>query len=233
MFWTRLGDRPFKGGTDFMEIKPYILIGMSIATLLLAACNRESIEDIETSVNEVESLHGQAISEVNGLYEDESNLQNVFNETLKTDETLSSLSDGSSAVFENIEIREGRLNTIEEIEDQIKEHADVFTSYEGEMISTDELESVVLEMENFVFSLESFRQQYGETLTTQEKYFGTIATEGATTDTFLDGMEEINVEREGMQDILIDLDNRFVDLEEVISSFQSTIEDALDESEEE
>lgn len=216
-----------------MKIKGYILIGISVAALFLVACSQDSIEDIVTSTNKLESLHGQAVDEINGLYEDELDLQYLFSETLEIDETLSSLADGSSPVFDNIESRQARLEAIEETEDQMREETDLFTSYEGEMLSRDEIEAVVSEVEAFVSSLESFRQQYGQTLSTQEEYFGAIAIEEATYDIFLDGIEEVNVEHEELQVSLIDLDNRLIDLEETISNFQRIIEDTLEESEEE
>lgn len=216
-----------------MKIRQYILIGLSVATLFLVACSQDNIEQIESSTNELESLHGQAVDEINGLYEDESNLQNLFIETLDKDETLSSLEDGSSPIFDNIESRKVRLDAIEEIENQMMEQRDAYTSYEGEILSRDQLEAVATEVESFVSSLETFRLQYKESLTNQEEYFGAIATEEATYETFLGGIEEINLEHENLQDNLIDLDNRFIDLEKTITNFNSTIEDVLEESEEE
>lgn len=209
-----------------MKIRSYILIVISLTALvILAACSRDSIKDIEASIIEVENLHGQAVNEVNRLYEEESKLQNLFKETLDTDETLSSLKKGSSAIFDNIETREAGLITIEEIEDQMMDHADTFTTYEGKLVSEDELESVSIEVENLVSSLNSFRQKYRQRLITQEQYFVTIGTEEANYDTFVDGIEKINKEFQEMQEVLILLDNRLVDLQEVIITFQGKIED--------
>lgn len=209
-----------------MKIRSYILIVISLTALvILAACSRDSIKDIEASIIEVENLHGQAVNEVNRLYEEESKLQNLFKETLDTDETLSSLKKGSSAIFGNIETREAGLITIEEIEDQMMDHADTFTTYEGKLVSEDELESVSIEVENLVSSLNSFRQKYRQRLITQEQYFVTIGTEEANYDTFVDGIEKINKEFQEMQEVLILLDNRLVDLQEVIITFQGKIED--------
>ena len=93
------------------------------------------------------------------------------------------------------------------------------------LVSEDELESVSIEVENLVSSLNSFRQKYRQRLITQEQYFVTIGTEEANYDTFVDGIEKINKEFQEMQEVLILLDNRLVDLQEVIITFQGKIED--------
>jgi chromosome segregation ATPase len=214
-----------------MKLKRYILASLSVPSLFLAACDGESLEDIENSAAELEELHASVVEELNGLYQDETALQETFSETLETDEDLSTLADGSSPVFENIEQRTTRLSNLEELEAQIQENADSMHSYEGETLSSEELEGIANEVEMFTDHLEVYREQYTESLSTQETYFENIAAEDATYDIFSEGIQEINEQREGLQAYLIDLDDSLVTFDEVITQLHEALQEATAEGE--
>jgi chromosome segregation ATPase len=214
-----------------MKLKRYILASLSVPSLFLAACDGESLEDIENSAAELEELHASVVEELNGLYQDETALQETFSETLETDEDLSTLADGSSPVFENIEQRTTRLSNLEELEAQIQENADSMHSYEGETLSSEELEGIANEVEMFTDHLEVYREQYTESLNTQEMYFENIASEDATYDIFSEGIQEINEQREGLQAYLIDLDDSLVTFDEVITQLHESLQEATAEEE--
>lgn len=215
-----------------MEMKHYLIAGVSTSALLLTACGEESIEDIEDSANELEQLHTEVVTELNGLHEDEAALQDAFSETLETDDDLSTLGDGSSAVFENIETRQARLEQVEELEEQFEDQADSLTSYEGETLNNEELESSAEDIEAFTSSLEEYREQYETTLASQEDYFESISSDEATYDVFSEGIQQINEQREEMQEWIIDLDHHLVELDATITQLQERIQEATADSEE-
>lgn len=214
-----------------MTLNKYIMIGASTSALFLAACSQDTIADVDTSVNELETLHGDMVNEVNGLREEESALQDSFSETLETDESLSTLADGSSPVFTNIENRETHLANIEDLETQMSDHAEALTSYEGESLSPEQLESFAAEIDTFVGTLEAFREQYGQTLTTQTEYFENISAEDATYEIFSEGIQTINEQQTQIQETLVELDAAFVTFDDQLSELQNTIQDIQSESE--
>lgn len=61
-------------GEQYMRIKKCLVVGMSASALLLTACSEETLEDAKGSVNELEHLHSEVVSELNDLHDSEAAL---------------------------------------------------------------------------------------------------------------------------------------------------------------
>lgn len=215
-----------------MALKRYLIAGISTSAILLTACNQESIEDIETSANELEQLHTNVVTELNGLYENETELQEAFSETLAADEDLTTLTDGTSSVFINLEERSSQLETIEELETQIDEQTTTLSEYEGELLPTSELDSIAEELNHFVELLENYRERYAGTLNSQEEYFNSIAADDATYELFAEGIQTINDQHQELQEPLLELDEALVQFEESVAQLNTLIDEVNDEEDE-
>lgn len=214
-----------------MTLKRYLFAGLSVSAILLTACDQESIEDVEASANELDELHTQVVNELNGLYETELELQDAFSETLASDGDLTTLTDGTSPVYANLEERSGRLDTIEELENQIVDQANILSEYEGERLPTSELESIAEEFTSFTGLLENYREQYSNTITSQEEYFNNIAADDATYELFAEGIQTINEQHQELQEPILELDTELVQFEDALTELQSLIEEANAEEE--
>lgn len=214
-----------------MTLKKYIFTGLSVSALFLVACEQDSIEDVELSADELENLHGEIVDQLNGLYEDENQLQDDFSQTLEEDEDLSSLADGSSPVFDNLESRESRLNALEEFEGQLSEHADTLNGYEGERLPTEDLSAIADEVNMFSEELAGYREEYVTTIESQTNYFNEIASEDATYEIFSDGIQTINDQRSELQSSIIELDESLIQYDEAVAQLQSLLDEATTEEE--
>lgn len=214
-----------------MTLKRYLFAGLSVSAILLTACDQESIEDVEASANELDELHTQVVNELNGLYETELELQDAFSETLASDGDLTTLTDGTSPVYANLEERSGRLDTIEELENQIVDQANILSEYEGERLPTSELESIAEEFTSFTGLLENYREQYSNAITSQEEYFNNIAAADATYELFAEGIQTINEQHQELQEPILELDTELVQFEDALTELQSLIEEANAEEE--
>lgn len=214
-----------------MTLKRYLFAGMSVSAILLTACDQESIEDVETSADELDELHTQAVNELNGLYDAELELQDAFSETLASDDDLTTLTDGTSPVYTNLEERSGRLDTIEELENQIEDQVTILSDYEGELLAPSELESIAEEFTNFTEMLGNYREQYANTLTSQEDYFNSIAADDATYELFAEGIQAINDQHQELQEPILDLDTALVQFENALTQLHDLIEEVNTEEE--
>ncbi|PRY83303.1 YkyA family protein [Alkalibacterium olivapovliticus] len=212
--------------------KRYTLITISALSLLLAGCDDgENVEGMQEATEELDRLKTETVDNLNQLYDLEVDLQSNFSDTLETDDDLTTLGDGSSPVFENIESRQTVLDSIEENETEMEAHQDTLDSYEGERLNQDEIDGVTNNVDLFIEHLAQYRNHYLETLSSQEDYFTSIANDDATYDEFSEGIQSINEERDALRDHLLELDDILVDFSTTLDQLSTTIEDELAEEE--
>lgn len=211
--------------------KKYILANLGLSAFLLASCDGENIEEMETSVNEIDQIHDDIITELNALTEEETMLQDAFDETLKSDEELTTFSDGSAVVFQNIESRREHLDSINSLNEQFEEQEEILASYEGESLSGEELDGLNSKIDELSSQLQGFTTDYDASLTSQEEYFTSIGSEEANYETFSDGINTINEQQTSIQEDLVILDETLVTLDTHITEAQEMIETALTENE--
>lgn len=212
--------------------KRYTLVTITALSLFLAGCDDgENVEGMQEATQELDRLKTETVDDLNQLYELESDLQSSFSDTLETDGDLTTLSDGSSPVFENIESRRSVIESIEEKETEMESHQETLDSYEGERLNQDEIDDVTADVDLFIEHLTQYRDQYLDTLSSQEDYFASIATEDATYDEFSEGIQSINEERDELREHLLDLDDVLVEFSSSLDQLSITIEDELAEEE--
>lgn len=211
--------------------KKYVLASLGLSTFLLASCDGENIKEMQSSVNEIDQIHDDIITELNALTDEEAELQTSFDETLKSDEELSTFADGSAPVFENIESRREHLESIKSLDKQFEEQEENLASYEGESLSGEELDGLNSIIDEFSSQLQEFTKEYDASLTSQKDYFTSIAGEKATYDTFSEGISTVNEQQSAMQEDLVTLDETLVSLDTQITEAQEMIETAITENE--
>lgn len=210
--------------------KRWTLATISALSLFLASCDDgENVEGMQEATEEIDRLKTEAVEELNQLYAIETDLQSSFSDTLESDGELATLSDGSSPVFENIESRRTILDTLEEKEDEMNSEKETLESYEGERLDQNEVDEVTAVVDTFIEHLSQYRTHYLESLTSQEDYFSSIASDDATYDDFADGIQTINDERDELRDHLLEIDSTLVELDESLGQLSTTIEDELAE----
>lgn len=214
-----------------MMKRTYALAGLGLSALVLASCDSENNEEVQSAVNEVDQIHDELITNFNTLTEEETALQSAFDETMNSDQELTTLSDGSAQVFQNISSRREILNSISSLDEQFAAQEEIITAYEGETLSAQELDGLVSQIDTLSSQIDGFIEDYTPTLTAQEDYFTSLGREEATYETFTDGITELNEQTSSLQERWMSVDEALASLDTSISETQSMIESALSENE--
>lgn len=212
--------------------KRWTYLAVSSTALLLAGCDDgENLEDMQQATQELDRLRTDTADELNHLYDLETDLQNSFSETLESDDELTTLGDGSSPVFENIESREAVLENIAAHEEEMSEHQSTLDTYEGELLDQSEIDAVMSDVDTFTDQLSQYRENYQAALSSQDSYFVSLSENGATYEDFVDGIQSINDERDELREYLLVLDETLVDFGESLDQLQTSIDNQLTEDE--
>jgi chromosome segregation ATPase len=212
--------------------KRWTYLAVSSTALLLAGCDDgENLEDMQEATQELDRLRTETADELNHLYDLETDLQNSFSETLESDDELTTLGDGSSPVFENIESREAVLENIAAHEEEMSEHQSTLDTYEGELLDQSEIDAVMSDVDTFTDQLSQYRENYQAALSSQDSYFVSLSENGATYEVFVDGIQSINDERDELREYLLVLDETLVDFGESLDQLQTSIDNQLTEDE--
>jgi len=207
-------------------------LAMSTLSLVMIGCDDgENLEDMQTSTAELDRLTSESVDDLNQLIVSEGNLQEQFDATMESDTDLATLSDGSSAVFENIESRRTLMTQLEEKEAEMLANQDILTTYEGELLDQQEVDQVITNIDSFSELLTTYLDAYASTLDSQENYFNGLASDDATYEDFVDGITTINEERDSLREPLTALDTQIGELDGIINQLRSSIEDQLAEEE--
>lgn len=209
----------------FMTGMLLLLLPLS-STALLLGCEDDGIETISETANEFEETHEETVEELNLLLQDETELQTHFEETLETDDELTSLGDGSSAVFTNLSTRMERIERLGELEEEYAAYADTLSDYTGDKLDISPLESLAGDVDQFTERLATFRGEYAENIEEQERYFEELAAEDATYEMFTDGINELNEQHEMTREHFYVLDEELSNLAEGLEDLQQTIQSA-------
>lgn len=212
--------------------KRWTYLAVSSTALLLAGCDDgENLEDMQEATQELDRLRTETADELNHLYDLETDLQNSFSETLESDDELTTLGDGSSPVFENIESREAVLENIAAHEEEMSEHQSTLDTYEGELLDQSEIDAVMSDVYTFTDQLSQYRENYQAALSSQDSYFVSLSENGAIYEDFVDGIRSINDEHDELREYLLVLDETLVDFGESLDQLQTSIDNQLTEDE--
>lgn len=207
-----------------------LLLSLSSAALLLG-CESDGIETIAETANELEETHGQTVEELNLLLQEEAELQTDFEETLETDDDLSTFGDGTSPVFRNLSDRKERMERLVELEEEYARHAETLRGYNGSLLDENALDSLAADLVQFFETLGIFRGEYVQNLEEKETYFEGLAAEDATYDIFTEGIHSLNAQHEIMREHFYGLDEELSVLSLSIEALQQTIQEVQEEEE--
>lgn len=206
-------------------------IGLSSVALLLG-CDNDGIDAVEETANELEETHAHTVEELNLLLQEEAELQAHFDETLESDDDLTTFGDGSSPVFTNLSDRRERVEQLNDLEEEYVTHAESLNEYEGEQLEANDLDGLAEEATQFSETLGTFNESYEQNIDAQENYFEGLAAEEATYETFSDGINELNDQYENTREQLYTLDEELSSLAQGIEDLQQNIQATQEEGEE-
>lgn len=206
------------------ETSRYILLGIGSGVLLLGGC-ADRAEQVSAVSESIDTQTSEVVSQLNTLIQTETDLQPAFESTLAEDEDLSSLSDGSSEVFANIDTRKETLQTIEEQSDNLSEHYRALTEEENQELPEAELNAVVASLEKAAESLQDFTAHYASALENQTHFFESLAGEDASYETMANGIEAVSDEDETSKQQLLNLDETLSELQEANTALMFTLKE--------
>lgn len=183
---------------------------MFAVSLFLTACSNDDVAKALETTTSVETQNEQIVNDLNAISEQEKGLQSTFETTLSEDDTLSTLADKSSAVFENIETRSTSLSELKETISTMKEKQVLLEEETSDKLPQEELTALSTNIEELTANLEKYIAHYKTVLDEQETYFSDLGKEDATYETLTAGIETINNSDTETKALLTKLDQQLV-----------------------
>ncbi len=199
--------------------KRYLVTNLFAVALFLTACGNNDVAEALDSTTSVKTQEEQIVGDLNSITEQEKNLQGTFENTLTEDKTLSTFTDGTSAVFENVDARSASLSELKEATTAIKEEQILLDKKTSDKLPQEELDPLTTAIETLTASLDEYITHYESVLVDQETYFKELGKEEATYETLATGMETINKQDAKTKELLLQLDQQLV---EVQDSYKTT-----------
>ena len=190
--------------------KRYLVTNLFAVSLFLTACGNDDVAKALETTTSVETQNEQIVNDLNAISEQEKGLQSTFETTLSEDDTLSTLADKSSAVFENIETRSTSLSELKETISAMKEKQVLLEEETSDKLPQEELTALSTNIEELTANLEKYIAHYKTVLDEQETYFSDLGKEDATYETLTAGMETINNSDTETKALLTKLDQQLV-----------------------
>lgn len=203
--------------------------GLATSVLLMAACSGVSVDDIETSTNELDSTFQEVIDSNNQLHQLEENMNEQFDEVLAQDEELASLQDDSADVIQNIDERASIVEDSNAQVDKISEQAEAIGQYEGEELPADTLQQISDDFMTFSDQLADHYARYQDSLDVQRDYLNQTAADDANYEDFANGLETVNEDYIALQEATAELDQQLVKYEDQLVTLNELVADTRDE----
>lgn len=194
--------------------KRYLVTNLFAVSLFLTACGNDDVAKALETTTSVETQNEQIVNDLNAISEQEKGLQSTFETTLSEDDTLSTLADKSSAVFENIETRSTSLSELKETISTMKEKQVLLEEETSDKLPQEELTALSTNIEELTANLEKYIAHYKTVLDEQETYFSDLGKEDATYETLTAGIETINNSDTETKALLTKLDQQLVAVQE-------------------
>ena len=190
--------------------KRYLVTNLFAVSLFLTACGNDDVAKALETTTSVETQNEQIVNDLNAISEQEKSLQSTFETTLSEDDSLSTLADKSSAVFENIETRSTSLSELKETISTMKEKQVLLEEETSDKLPQEELTALSTSIEELTANLDEYIAHYKTVLDEQETYFSDLGKEDATYETLTAGMETINNSDTETKALLTKLDQQLV-----------------------
>lgn len=183
---------------------------LSASALIISGC---SSTNADASASELNTQQDELTTHFNELFESESNLQSSFEDSLANDPELTTFSNGDASVFDNIEQRNDLIDTIEDLNSDMRSNVENLAEYEGENLDNETVQSVGANYLTLNDTITEYTESYTAALENQESYFDGIGSEEATYQEFTDGINTINEEQQTLQDTAQTIDDQLVELQ--------------------
>lgn len=212
-----------KGARVHMKLKKFAPFILSASALIISGCSSTSVD---AAASELNTQQEELTTHLNELFESESNLQTTFEDSLANDPELTTFSDGSASVFENIEQRSDLLNTIEDLNSDMRSNVENLAEYEGENLDNESVQSIGESYLALNDNITEYTEAYSTALESQESYFDMIGSEEATYQEFTDGINTVNEEQQTLQDTAQTIDDQLVELQPQLNEVITATEEA-------
>lgn len=209
--------------------KRYLATNLFAVSLFLTACGNNDVAEAIKSTTSVETKTEQVVDDLNAITEQEKNLQQTFEATLSKDESLSTLGDGTSSVFANVDARSAALSELKETAAAMKEEQLLLDEKMSDELPQEELDKLTTGIEHLTATLDDYITHYETVLAEQANYFTDLSKEEATYETLITGMETINKQDTKTKEWLLQLDQQLVEVQDSHKTTKESL-DQLDES---
>lgn len=210
--------------------KRYLVTNLFAVALFLTACGNNDVAEALDSTTAIKSHEDQIVGDLNAITEQEKNLQESFENTLAEDESLSTFTDGTSAVFENVDTRSNSLSELKEATTAIKEEQVLLDKKTSDKLPQKELDQLTTTIETLTASLDEYITHYESVLADQETYFTDLGKEEATYETLTTGMESINTQDAKTKELLLQLDKQLVEVQDSYKTTTASLNKLNDDS---
>ena len=215
-----------------MSEKSYLGLTLASTVVLLAACGTNvSVEDVNESASQAKSSFDELVAQNHKLNELELEMNAHFETVLAEDDELATIQDESASIFENMNERQTAIDKMNEHLELINTQAETLDQYEGTDLPEETIQQISKDFLAFTEEIESYQTRYEESLTKQKDYLTSIASDESNYEEFSNGIGEVNSDYSDLQETTLTLDQRFIDINEQLTSLNEMTEDSTDEDE--
>lgn len=169
-----------------MKKRSYCLIS---STLLLVACSKPTLEQTTTHTNETLQ---HMTTELNTLFDAERALMPTYEEALKEDEMLTSFSQQSGILYDNLMDRQSLVESLQSDTKALQQTVDFFTTYDGDKLSSEKVNRLIDQFQSLQTELQAYTDFYLKALTQQTQYFDSFSSEDMDYNHLTYGVDVIN-----------------------------------------
>ena len=213
-----------------MSKKSYLGLTLASTVVLLAACGTNvSVEDVNESASQAKSSFDELVAQNHKLNELELEMNSHFETVLAEDDELSTIQDESATIFENMNERQTTIDNMNEHLELINTQAETLGQYEGTDLPEETIQQISKDFLAFTEEIGNYQTRYEESLTKQKDYLTSIASDESNYEEFSNGIGEVNSDYSDLQETTLTLDQRFIDIDEQLTSLNVMTDDSTDE----
>lgn len=201
----------------------------SASLITLTACANYNLDNLASTAETIDDDVSNLISELNTVFDTESNLHPTFEEDLGSNPDLDQFADQSANVFNNIQTRSESLSKIQDLSNEIADHGEYLGSYDGEELDVEETKRLADQFAELSNQLDSYTEEYTTYLDQENNFFTSLGSNDAGPETLIEGVETVNANHESLANQASQINQSLDNLLSQIESFQAAISQAQDQ----
>ncbi|WP_018658815.1 YkyA family protein [Allofustis seminis] len=192
----------------------------------LVGCGKVTLDDVKNAQDTIQKTQEEIVTILNDTQEIESEMSATFAEAIQAKD-LHDLSKHSNPAYDNIMQRQKQLEQLKKQQEILEKETETIRNYKEDKIAPEVKTHYLDVLGNLIAQLKTYYEHYEKNIKLQEDFFQKIAEKDATSEDFINGLDELNDDYQTLQEELKSIDQQFNDLEKVQQSFEKEVNESL------